>query len=74
MEIYVELLKEGVEVYRPVQAKQLPDGTCRIESPNNDLDEIWRFPPGSVVRCQPTRFRDGKTGLVAIELVGGSGA
>jgi hypothetical protein len=72
MEIYVELLGEGVEAYRPVQATQLPDGTCRIESPHNDPDEIWRFPSGSVVRCRPTRFANDKTGLLAVELVGGA--
>jgi len=66
-EIFVELMEEGVEVYRPVQATSLGGGLYRIESLQSDQSEVWRFATGSVVRCRPTRFDGGEVGLLAIE-------
>ena len=68
-EIFVELLGEAVEVYRPVQAALVSEGVFRIESKKTDPDEVWRFPPGSVVRCRNTSFSGGEACLLAYELV-----
>ena len=50
-EIYVPLLDEGVNVWRPTKAEQLPDGTYRVlATPDYDPDdEKWEFPPGTKV-------------------------
>ncbi len=65
--IYVELLDEGVDVWRPVQAAPVA-GTLRLpdQAPS---DEVWRFPPGSLVRCEPKLLADGEV-LAACELIG----
>jgi len=68
--IYVNLLDEGVAVVRPTQGLQL--GVDEYEVlPTSDYDpddELWEFPPGSVVRCIREE-RDGEIILVARELV-----
>jgi hypothetical protein len=50
--IYVELLDEGVDVWRPVDAVQLEDGWYRITGVKADPDERWAFDTGDVVRCE----------------------
>lgn len=60
-QIYVALLDEGVEVWRPVAAEQNPDASYRILDPG-DYDpsvETWQFPPGSVVVCEPRQTSAG---------------
>jgi hypothetical protein len=67
--VYVRLLDEGVDVWRPVPAAALSDGTFELVAPN-DYDpetEHWEFPPRTRVRCQTKRFEGGKEGLVAIQ-------
>jgi hypothetical protein len=64
--IYVALLDEGTDVWRPVQAKRQQDGSYVIVSQNDDpSDEKWQFPYGSVVWCEP-RELSGGVRLVAI--------
>jgi len=64
--IYIELLDEGIDVWRPVQSKEQPDGTFKL--PDHAPDgEKWRFPPASRVRCQRQDLADGPA-LVATEL------
>jgi len=67
--IYMELLDEGVDVWRPVEAERRQDGLYRIVSGPPDETEAWRFPPGSVVRCEEKTFSGGRKGLVARERV-----
>jgi hypothetical protein len=64
--IYVELLDEGVDVWRPVQTDQQPDGTFRLPD-HAPEGENWRFPPGSKVRCELQPLADAPA-LVAAEL------
>jgi hypothetical protein len=66
--IFVYLLDEGVECWRPVQAHRHGDDQFEVlgEMPR---DELWQFLPGSRVRCRPRQFADGSTGLVAYETV-----
>jgi hypothetical protein len=66
--IHVGLLDEGIDVWRPVEATEQASGTFRLPDKAPD-GEAWRFPPGSVVRCELRKLADGDT-LVAIELVG----
>ena len=64
--IYVALLDEGVNVWRPVAAEQLPTGNFRILLGEvNPEIERWEFPPGSVVRCESRKLSEGVT-LVAV--------
>jgi hypothetical protein len=45
--IYVALLDEGMEVWRPVEAFHERDSIYRISDAESPDDEIWEFPPGS---------------------------
>ena len=68
--IYVALLDEATDVWRPVDAEHLGDDLYRIESANADPeDEHWEFQQGEVVRCRPTVLSDGAQSLVAFEKV-----
>jgi hypothetical protein len=49
--IYVELLNEGVTVYRPIEATRDRDGSFRLPA-SAPADEDWRFEPGSRVVCE----------------------
>lgn len=68
--IYVELLDEGTDCWRPVSAERLSVGVYRIVGTKPE-DEIWRFQPGDVVRCKERQFSEG-SGLVAYEEVASS--
>src|SRR3546814_10267614 len=64
--IYVALLDEGTDVWRPVQAAQRTDGSYIILSTNGDPeDEKWQFPSGSIVQCEIKTLSGGNQ-LVAV--------
>ncbi len=59
--IYVALLNEGLEVWRPVKALQLSDSKYKILK-DNEYDkesEQWEFPPGSIVMCEKKKIKEG---------------
>jgi hypothetical protein len=56
--IYVELLDEGIEVWRPVHAERIRDGVFRILDVAPP-DEQWKYPSGSVVHCVPKELSSG---------------
>lgn len=66
--VYVRLLDEGTDVWRPVRATALPDGIFQLAEPDGyDFEaEIWEFPPRAKVKCVPKKFGDGEEGLVAV--------
>jgi hypothetical protein len=65
--IYIELLDEGTECWRPVSAERLSEATyCIVDSVPEG--ESWLFKPGDVVRCK-TRSFSNSIGLAAFELV-----
>ena len=64
--IYVALLHEGVDVWRPVDAEDLGDGVFRILVHDVGPHERWAFAPGARVRCETRTFADGESGLVAV--------
>jgi hypothetical protein len=60
-QIYVALLDEGVDVWRPVQAERLSDSTYRILSQPYDRSiETWEFEPGELVLCEMVESSDGR--------------
>ena len=66
--IYIELLNEGVTVYRPVEATPERGGSFRLPD-SAPTDEHWRFEPGSRVICERHEIeRDGEVQLVASRL------
>ncbi len=61
-EIYIALLDEGVDVWRPAPAWKIADATYIILRPDDydPDDETWQFPPGSTVICEPKTITDGR--------------
>jgi hypothetical protein len=49
--IYVALLDEGVDAWRPVQAEHVGGDLYRLVGKPPD-DEVWPFATGDVVRCE----------------------
>lgn len=65
--IYVALLDEGVDVWRPVQGEVLGNGLFRIVTENADANtETWQFNAGEIVWCVEKEFSDGESGFVAV--------
>lgn len=72
--IFVALLNEGVDAWRPVQARPLDRGQFRIIGVEADTsDETWQFPAGAIVKCENKQFADGTSGMTAVEQVGEAG-
>lgn len=67
--VYVKLLDEGTDAWRPVEALELEDGSFELGRNKQDQDEKWEFPSGSRVICSEKIFSDGTSGLVATQLV-----
>jgi len=71
--VFVRLLDEGVDVWRPVPATDLGNRRYRLIPPD-DYDpsiETWEFVPGALVECEMQMLSDGLT-LVAKRLATGS--
>lgn len=70
-QIYVPLLDEGVDVWRPAQAIRVGNDLFRILLPSDydSEDETWEFLPGSLVKCA-LKMLSGSEVLVAVEKVG----
>ena len=66
MKIFVNLLNEGVNVWRPVEAVK---HKCfyRLISYNKNDDEEWEFNFNDLVICKKHKFSDGNKGYIAIE-------
>ena len=65
--IYVALLNEGTDCWRPVRAEVVSEGLFRITDSQPE-DEEWEFRPGEIVRCREAAFQDGER-LVAFESI-----
>jgi hypothetical protein len=61
--IYVQLLDEGIEVYRPVKAIKIDKNIFKIMEQNTHDDESWEFNEGDIVNC---KLRNGV--LIALKL------
>lgn len=65
--IYVYLLDEGTDCWRPVSAEHIRDDVYRIlGQPPDPEDEKWEHLPGALVRCRQQRLSGGDC-LVAYE-------
>lgn len=65
--IYVQLLNEGSEVYRPVLSKKINDFLYELLDNNYDPeDEEWEFLPGTIVVVEE-KILSGEKELVAIK-------
>jgi hypothetical protein len=68
--IYIYLLDEGVDVWRPTEGEEVADMIFKVlPTPNYDPeDEHWAYPPGTLVRCA-YETQSGEKILVAVEKV-----
>lgn len=62
--IYVKLLDEGVDVWRPVFARVIESDKNLFEilpAPNNEVPEgeVWEFDPGSFVYAKESKLSNG---------------
>jgi len=61
VQVYVGLLDEGIDVWRPVQAEHVEGNTYRIlDQPYDRAVESWQFEPGDEVVCEPKGFAEGR--------------
>jgi hypothetical protein len=65
--IYIPLLNEGTDVWKPVSAERMSDGTFRVCGPIPD-EEQWAYQPGGRVVVRDRAFSGGQTALVAERL------
>jgi hypothetical protein len=63
--VYVALLDEGTDAWRPVAAEQVRPGLFRLLGPVPE-GEHWQFQPGDIVRCQE-RVPSAGRALTAVE-------
>ena len=62
--IYMPLLNEGTDVWRPVEAMKITDlGYMVTEAPQPE--EEWAFQPGHILRCEERQL-SGETLFVAV--------
>ena len=71
--VYVRLLNEGTNVYRPAEAIVVGESAVRLVAPADydPEDEEWEFKPGEIMRLEG-RTLDGREALVAVSLAGAS--
>ena len=67
-EIFVALLGEGTDVWRPVQGLLTGDHVYLLQG-QIPSGESWQFSPGTHVRCEEHVFSDGELGMVAVEAI-----
>jgi hypothetical protein len=66
--IYIRLLDEGTEVFRPTSAESLGQGVFKVLPTSNydPREEKWEFAPGSLVECEKRKL-EGDEVLVAVK-------
>jgi hypothetical protein len=70
----VALLDEGIDVWRPVEARRLsPDTYLIVDQDYDPHTERWEFEPGTSVKCRKEN-RDGRQIMVATEVARRSAA
>ena len=70
--IFVHLLDEGTDVWRPVVAEHVRGDVFRITGTPPDDTETWEFHTGDAVRCEQRMLLEGmdtKLCLVAVEKI-----
>jgi hypothetical protein len=68
-QIYIALLDEGTDVWRPAPARRLDDGSYLVLKPDDydPVGEHWQFAPGAIVICEQRNTSDGPI-LAAVRL------
>ena len=66
--IYMPLVNEGTDVWRPVEAEHLSGDLYRVTG-IMPADEAWAFPSGAIVRCERTSVKEGLSDLTAVGLM-----
>ena len=68
--IFVKLLNEGTDVWRPVEAVRIDEDVYQINrsNPYDPQDETWEFMPGTMVKCEMKNLGQGQQ-MVAIESI-----
>ena len=68
--IYIPLLDEGTDVFRPAKGRKIEDMVYEVIEPDDydSDDEKWKFPPGSIVKCQREVRGEKVAIIVAIKL------
>ncbi|HYV46629.1 MAG TPA: hypothetical protein VFA20_17305 [Myxococcaceae bacterium] len=70
VQIYVALLDEGVDVWRPIKAELVEGDVYRIiHQPYDRTIEAWQFEPGERVICRLIASNDGQI-LAAVQRAG----
>lgn len=70
--IYVYLLDEGTDCWRPVHAVKHGAGVYQIVQDNEaDSDEIWQFSKGDIVRCEMRKLSGGDVPIAVEKLQNG---
>lgn len=62
--IYMPLLNEGADAWRPVEVTPLQGAVYRVEGPMPTGEE-WEFAPGTIVECKWKEFGGGQHRLIA---------
>ena len=58
--IYIYLLDESVDVWRPVSAERIDESVFRIVEQDYDRSiEKWEFGAGDLVHCELTQLSEG---------------
>ena len=66
--IFIRVLNEGSDFWRPVAAESVSESTYRIKANSESKTELWEFQPGMVVKVERRGFSDREDGLFAMEL------
>jgi hypothetical protein len=70
VQIYIRLMGEKMDVWRPVEASRMGKNTYKIISPNPEPDiEKWEFKKGEIVKGKKKVFSDGHTGTIAVKKI-----
>jgi hypothetical protein len=64
-EVYIKLLDEGVDVWRPVVAEYLGGDRYRLISGPPE-GEVWPFAHGDIVRCEKRHLAGEGTDIEAV--------
>ena len=67
--IYISLLDEGTDVWRPVSGERVFDKVYRITGTPPDDTEKWEFTTGDIVQCRVQKFATLERRLVAYKKV-----
>ncbi|QLC21236.1 hypothetical protein HFP51_02960 [Parasphingopyxis sp. CP4] len=66
--IFMPLLNEGTDVWRPVEATLVDANSYRVEGTPSDGEE-WAYGSGTIVLCEWNTLSSGERGLVIISRV-----